>query len=94
MPDPGPFGETSLEANVRAIVAALLLKSPFGGWVESVFTLDIHRFLFAGGICSSLDIVWAGITTAVLDAQPGYLAYPCRYGQHYVHDYSCQDMIW
>lgn len=31
MPEPGPFGETRLEAKVRAIVAASLLNSPAGG---------------------------------------------------------------
>ena len=30
MPEPGPFGETLLEASVRAIVAASLLNSPAG----------------------------------------------------------------
>jgi hypothetical protein len=75
MPDPGPFGETSLEANARAIVAALLLKSPFGGWVESVFTFDIHLFFFAGGIDSSLTCL-SEITTAELDAEKQPLAYP------------------
>jgi len=31
MPEPGPVGETFLEANVRAIVAALLVNKPGGG---------------------------------------------------------------
>ncbi len=42
MPEPGPLGETFLEAKLRAIAAALLVKSPSGGWVESVFTLATH----------------------------------------------------
>jgi hypothetical protein len=42
IPDPGPFGETFLEAKVFAIVAALLLNKPAGGWVESVSTLPDH----------------------------------------------------
>jgi len=45
-PEAGPFGETFLDARVRAIVAALFVKSPPGGCVESVLTLDTHRFLF------------------------------------------------
>jgi len=36
-------GETFFEANVRAIVAASLVNSPFGGCVESVFTVATHR---------------------------------------------------
>jgi len=31
MPEPGPVGETFLEANLRAIVAALLVNKPGGG---------------------------------------------------------------
>jgi hypothetical protein len=50
MPDPGPFGETFLEAKMRAIVAASFVNNPFGGCVESVFTFDTHRFFLAGGI--------------------------------------------
>jgi len=50
MPDPGPFGETRLEASVRAIVAALFVNNPAGGWVESVFTLATQRFFFWAGI--------------------------------------------
>lgn len=42
MPDPGPFGETFFEARVRAIVAALFVNNPGGGWVESVLTVDTH----------------------------------------------------
>jgi hypothetical protein len=47
IPDWGPFGETFFEASTRAIVAALLVKSPEGGWVESAFTLAIQRFFFS-----------------------------------------------
>lgn len=43
MPDPGPFGETFFEASERAIVAASLVKSPFGGCVESVVTVATQR---------------------------------------------------
>ena len=43
MPDPGPFGETRLLASDLAILAALWLKRPRGGWVESVFTLRTQR---------------------------------------------------
>lgn len=53
-PDPGPFGETFFEASVRAMVAALFVNSPFGGWVESVLTFDTHRFFLAAGILQYL----------------------------------------
>jgi len=45
MPDPGPFGETRVEAKLLAIVAALLVNKPSGGCVESVFTFATHLFL-------------------------------------------------
>jgi hypothetical protein len=38
IPEPGPFGETRLLASDRAMAPALFVKSPRGGWVESVFT--------------------------------------------------------
>jgi hypothetical protein len=44
MPEPGPLGETFLEAKARAIVAASFVKSPFCGCVESVCTLATQRF--------------------------------------------------
>lgn len=47
MPDSGPFGETFFEARLRAIVSAFLVNSPLGGFVESVLTLDTHRFFSA-----------------------------------------------
>jgi hypothetical protein len=47
MPDSGPFGETFFEARLLAIVSAFLVNSPLGGFVESVLTLDTHRFFFA-----------------------------------------------
>ena len=46
MPEPGPFGETFFEAKARAIAEAFFVKSPAGGCVESVLTLDTHSFLF------------------------------------------------
>lgn len=46
MPEPGPFGETFLDASDLAMVAASLVNNPFGGKVETVFTLAIHRPLF------------------------------------------------
>jgi hypothetical protein len=49
MPEPGPFGETLFEAKLRAMVAAALVNSPAGGWVESVVTLATHRFCFLAG---------------------------------------------
>ena len=54
MPDPGPLGETFFEARVRAMVAALLLKRPLGGCVESVVTFAIHRFGFLAGMVGFL----------------------------------------
>jgi hypothetical protein len=45
MPEPGPLGETFLEANDRAIVEASFVKRPLGGAVESVFTAATQRFL-------------------------------------------------
>jgi hypothetical protein len=56
MPDAGPFGDTFFEANERAIVSAFLVKSPSGGYVETVFTPATHRrvfFFFAGILCAS-----------------------------------------
>lgn len=38
MPEPGPFGETFLEARARAIVSALFVNNPAWGCVESVVT--------------------------------------------------------
>jgi hypothetical protein len=42
MPEPGPLGETLFEAKVLAIVLALLVNNPAGGWVESVVTFATH----------------------------------------------------
>ena len=50
MPDPGPLGETFLEANVLAIVAALFVNRPAGGYVDSVLTFRTHLFFFAVGM--------------------------------------------
>lgn len=50
MPEPGPLGETFLEARVLAIVAASLVKSPRGGNVDTVFTPAIQRFDFGRGM--------------------------------------------
>lgn len=44
MPEAGPFGDTLRERSTRAMVAALLVNNPGGGWVESVFTLATQRF--------------------------------------------------
>jgi hypothetical protein len=46
IPDCGPFGEALREASEAAIFGALFLNGPFGGCVESVFTVLIH-LLFA-----------------------------------------------
>ncbi len=48
MPDCGPFGETFFGASVLAITDAFFLKSPGGGWVESVLTLATHFLLLLG----------------------------------------------
>lgn len=47
IPDEGPLGETFFDARLRAIAEALRVKSPAGGWVESVLTFDTQRFFFA-----------------------------------------------
>jgi hypothetical protein len=44
MPEPGPLGETFLEAKARAIVAASFVNKPFAGCVESVVTFATQRF--------------------------------------------------
>jgi len=44
MPEPGPLGETFLEANDRAMVAASFVNKPFAGCVESVVTFATQRF--------------------------------------------------
>jgi len=55
MPEAGPLGETFFEARLRAIWAADLLKSPAGGWVESVVTLADHfRFVGFRGDCLAM----------------------------------------
>ncbi|HET9406900.1 MAG TPA: hypothetical protein VFO39_06645 [Candidatus Sulfotelmatobacter sp.] len=43
IPDPGPLGETRFEASDRAMVAASFVNNPFGGSVETVFTLATQR---------------------------------------------------
>ena len=50
MPEVGPFGDTFLDASVLAIVDALLLKSPGGGLVQSVFTFATHLLDCFGGL--------------------------------------------
>ena len=42
-PDAGPLGETSFEARVLAMVAALRVNRPGGGYVETVVTPAIQR---------------------------------------------------
>jgi hypothetical protein len=44
IPEPGPFGDTFFEAKLRAIVSGSFVKRPFGGYVETVFTLPDHFF--------------------------------------------------
>jgi hypothetical protein len=53
MPEPGPLGETFLEANDLAMVAASFVNSPFAGCVESVVTFATQRlgaFFFGRGV--------------------------------------------
>jgi hypothetical protein len=45
IPELGPFGDTDLEAKVRAMVAALFVNRPGGGYVETVLTPAIHFFV-------------------------------------------------
>jgi hypothetical protein len=53
IPEEGPLGETLFEARVRAMVSALLVNRPSGGWVESVFTLATHFVLgLFGRVCA------------------------------------------
>jgi hypothetical protein len=47
MPELGPFGETFFEAKVLAMVLALFVNNPGGGYVESVFTFATHRVFLA-----------------------------------------------
>jgi hypothetical protein len=47
IPEAGPFGETVFDDSVLAIVAALFVNKPAGGWVESVVTPATHRFFRA-----------------------------------------------
>jgi hypothetical protein len=59
MPDPGPLGDTFLEASVLAMVAASLVNNPGRGWVESVVTLTIHLLFFLlAGIGFSRPYLW------------------------------------
>jgi hypothetical protein len=44
IPEPGPFGDTFFDANVLAMIRAFRVKSPLGGYVETVVTVPIHRF--------------------------------------------------
>jgi hypothetical protein len=57
MPEPGPFGETFVEASVRAMTAALLLNNPCGGWVESVVTDADQRLVFFFPVLRFLAVV-------------------------------------
>ena len=47
IPDPGPLGETFLDANVRAIVSGSFVNSPSGGNVETVWTFPDHFLVVA-----------------------------------------------
>ena len=41
-PEVSPFGETSFDASLLAIVEAFFVNNPSGGWVESVLTVATH----------------------------------------------------
>ena len=45
IPEPGPFGDTSLRAIVRAIRSAEPVNVRAGGWVELVMTCRTQRFV-------------------------------------------------
>src|SRR5438093_10143154 len=59
IPDAGPFGDTLREASVLAIVAASFVKRPRAGWVASVLTDAIHRFVVAFVFVLGMD--WCGL---------------------------------
>jgi hypothetical protein len=50
IPEPGPLSDIFFDPSVRAMVVALFVNKPAGGHVESVLTLDIHRFFLAMGL--------------------------------------------
>jgi hypothetical protein len=53
-PELGPLGETRFEASVLATVAASLVNRPAGGCVESVLTLETHRFFLRTGMGTAI----------------------------------------
>ena len=57
-PEVGPFGETSFDASVLAIVEAFFVNNPSGGWVESVLTVATH--LLAGFFAARVRTGWLG----------------------------------
>jgi len=63
IPDPGPFGETFLDASVCAIVAASLVNRFSGGKVETVFTPATHLSRLWGAL-RCLDRLLAGTSLA------------------------------
>jgi len=42
------LGETFFDANVRAMVSGSFVNNPFGGYVDTVFTLPDHFFPVEG----------------------------------------------
>lgn len=71
MPEPGPFGETFLEARARAIVAASFVNRPFCGWVETVVTVPTQRLpdlcVLCGLLCF-LDLLFTDFVALDLRA--------------------------
>jgi len=58
IPEAGPFGDTSRDASLLAIVAASFVNRPGSGCVESVVTDATHRFFVLLG-ASSLGPCWS-----------------------------------
>jgi hypothetical protein len=68
MPDAGPFGETFFEARLRAIVAALFVNNPSGGYVDVVLTPADHlRFVpFLAGVRLDVELFLAAVGLRVV----------------------------
>lgn len=66
MPEDGPLGETFLDASDRAMTVALLLKSPSGGWVESVVTFFTHRFFAGSFFAEAFDFLGEELDRVVI----------------------------
>jgi len=65
MPEAGPLGETFFEASAFAMVAALWLKRPSSGWVESVVTFADHFFFGFLVFFVVIGASWVGASVPV-----------------------------